>query len=71
MEEKVNDKTKELSSLFDGMSTQEIIAVLANFTGFFISISVKDKKNYDKAIEEFAVNIKKVIENIQNKDTEQ
>lgn len=56
-------KTEELANYFDGMATLDIILVLANFISALICYSVKDKANYDKAVDEFIGYVKAGLEN--------
>lgn len=58
----IADKTKELGYFFNGMSTLDTVLVLANFTATLIYLSVKDKSNYDKAVDEFAFYVRKGVD---------
>ena len=59
------DKTKELAIHFDGMTTLDIILVLANFLSTLICYSIDDKSNYnyDKALDEFVGYVRAGLEN--------
>ena len=64
---KIAEKTSELADLFEGMSTLEMVLVLANFTATLICYSIDDENLRTEAADEFAGYVKAGLERAKKK----